>query len=447
MAQSVLEPAWGDANAANGKSMADNSKLRVPCEPYRRAAEPADDSSYGSDPLTELARLIGKNDPYAEFGRGGSRDDERQDAYARSGRARDDAQPSLAREHYDERYDERPEPAAGRRPDAYGSGRESYALNADLPLTPRVSDWRSDHAPSYDAEPHFGRDHESEPYGDDDALQARTEQHENDGNSDLVAAADNQEEQSYDDPPRANRHGGLATALALIGCAILGTAGAYAYRSYFGQPGVAQPPPVITADTATPAKIVPPTAGDAQSGKTIQDRVANASREQVVSKQEEPVALKDLGTQGAPRVVLPTPVTPTPGPAAAPSAPLLPRAPRQNRARSGLSLSALMGAIRAAGRQRALRLLRPALRRHRAQLRPRRRVPVGRCRLIRRPKTQARHQPRGRERLAHRCDPKVQRDRPAAFWCNSRRTRRRRTRPRRSAVCRPNFRTSLRAGR
>jgi hypothetical protein len=325
MAQSVLQPAWGDANAANGKSMADNSKLRVPGEPYRRAAEPADDSSYGSDPLTELARLIGKNDPYAEFGRGGSRDDERQDAHARSGRARDDAQPSLAREHYDERYyDERPEPAAGERPEAYGSGRESYALNADLPLTPRVSDWRSDHAPRYDEEPHFGRDHESEPYGDDDALQARTEHHEDDGNSDLGAAADNQEEQSYDDPPRAYRHGGLATALALIGCAILGTAGAYAYRSYFGQPSVAQPPPVITADTATPAKIVPPTAGDAQSGKTIQDRVANASREQVVSKQEEPVALKDLGTQGAPRVVLPTPVTPTPGPAAAPSAPAAP---------------------------------------------------------------------------------------------------------------------------
>src|SRR6202040_4167511 len=104
-------------------------------------------------------------------------------------------------------------------------------------------------------------------------------------------------DQMYDDPPRARRHGGLATALALFGCAILGTAGAYAYRSYFGQPRVAQPPPVITADTATPAKIVPPTAGDAQSGKTIQDRVANASREQVVSKQEEPVALKDLSTQ------------------------------------------------------------------------------------------------------------------------------------------------------
>ena len=116
----------------------------------------------------------------------------------------------------------------------------------------------------------------------------------------------------YDDPPRARRHGGLATALALIGCAVLGTAGAYAYRSYYGPPAAAQSPPVITADTSTPTKIVPAPTGDPQAGKFIQDRVANAGREQVVSKQEEPVAVKDLGTQSAPRVVLPAPVAPAP---------------------------------------------------------------------------------------------------------------------------------------
>ena len=321
MAQSVLQPAGGDANAANGKSMADDSKLRVPGEPYRRTAERGADDSFGSDPLTELARLIGKNDPYAEFGRSGSREDERQHGYARSESARDDWQLSSAREHYDERYDEGHEEA---RPESYGSGRDSYAPNADLPLTPRVSDWRSDHAPSYDEEPHPDHDQDGQSYGDED-LHARLEDHEDDQRADLGVSADHQEEQSYDDPPRAYRHGGLATALALIGCAILGTAGAYAYRSYFGQPGLSQPPPVITADTGLPSKIVPAPAGDAQSGKSIQDRVANATREQVVSKQEEPVALKDLGTQGAPRAVSPTPPAPAPGPSAvAPSAPAAP---------------------------------------------------------------------------------------------------------------------------
>jgi SPOR domain len=123
----------------------------------------------------------------------------------------------------------------------------------------------------------------------------------------------------YDDAPRARRHGGLATALALIGCAMLGTAGAYAYRSYTGHPSATQPPPVITADSSTPTKIVPVPAADPQSGRPTQDRLANAGKEQVISKQEEPVALKELGTQAAPRVVLPAPVAPVQPGAMAPA--------------------------------------------------------------------------------------------------------------------------------
>ena len=99
------------------------------------------------------------------------------------------------------------------------------------------------------------------------------------------------EDEMYDDAPHARRHSGLVTALALIGCAVLGTAGAYAYRSYSGVPSSTQPPPVIAADNSTPTKIVPATAGDPQSSKAVQDRLATAEREQLVSKQEEPVAL------------------------------------------------------------------------------------------------------------------------------------------------------------
>jgi hypothetical protein len=113
----------------------------------------------------------------------------------------------------------------------------------------------------------------------------------------------------YDDAPQTRRYGGLATALALIGCAMLGTVGAYAYRSYYGHHDPAQPPPVITADNSTPAKIVPTTAVDPQSNKPVQDWRTTA-KEQLVSKQEEPVTLKELGTQAAPRVVLPAPVAP-----------------------------------------------------------------------------------------------------------------------------------------
>ncbi len=133
----------------------------------------------------------------------------------------------------------------------------------------------------------------------------------------------------YDDAPRQRRHGGLATALALIGCAMLGTAGAYGYRSYYSHPTPGQPPPVITADSSTPTKIVPTSAGSSQSNKINHERLAHAAKEQVVSKQEEPVAVRELGTQAAPRVVLPAPVAPmqTLPPAASAPSPAPPAAP------------------------------------------------------------------------------------------------------------------------
>ena len=58
--------------------MADDYKYRPnrSNEPYRRGAEPprASDFSNGSDPLAELARLIGQNDPFADGGRGSARE-------------------------------------------------------------------------------------------------------------------------------------------------------------------------------------------------------------------------------------------------------------------------------------------------------------------------------------------------------------------------------------
>ena len=122
----------------------------------------------------------------------------------------------------------------------------------------------------------------------------------------------------YDDPPRVRRGSALPTALALIACAVVGTAGAYAFRSYYGTGGATQAPPVITADTANPTKIVPAT--DPRSGKGGQDRLASADKEQIISTQEEPVALKDLANQAAPRAALPTPVAPAQSAAPSPRA-------------------------------------------------------------------------------------------------------------------------------
>ena len=298
-----------------------------------------------SDPLAELARLIGRNDPYAEFGLSNARSSE------------PEPQP---RSHEDESYTSVPSPRAreddwrgrtyelpypdgnerayrARDAEDYAASR-SYVPDQGLEparfeqsqahqdaghqaahLDPHPDDWRYQHQPH-----HLSGDEaqgaalpaydEREEYDEREGRYAEHHQddHEVDHYADEEASPDPDREQMYDDPPHANRRGGLATALALIGCAMLGTAGAYAYRSYHNQPAAVGPAPVIAADNSTPTKIVPAPAGDSQLGKVIQDRVADAGREQIVSKQEEPVAEKDLGTQAVPRVVLPAPVAPAP---------------------------------------------------------------------------------------------------------------------------------------
>jgi hypothetical protein len=339
-------------------SMADDNTRRSyrSNEPYRHAAEPPRPSDQASDPLAELARLIGRNDPFAELGRSQPRQGSQQESQHA---AADDWHRAPAREPHFGHDD-----YAGREaPDSYhdsyrepyqGSHRESFqdAHRA----SPREADYDADHGSSYDprydsqqdyAEQYGAEGRRQDAYEDDRFRQGYHDpHHDGRGYDDLHAEHDGHqhgrhyadghdegrhdgdeadhyyeddaplaphEDEMYDDAPRARRRGGLATALALVGCAMLGTAGAYAYRSYAGHPGSMQSPPVITADNSTPTKIVPPSAADSQSTKAIQDRLANAGKEQIVPKQEEPVALKELGTSSTPRVVLPAPVAPVPG--------------------------------------------------------------------------------------------------------------------------------------
>src|SRR5262249_8246310 len=315
-------PTECDASIANGMSMADDNTLRPyrSSDPYRRAAEPSRPSQEASarDPLAELARLLGQSDPFADFGRSNSRQGQ-QEAHDAPATAPQDWQSAPARE---------PQFAIGGAQGrwAQGSGQEwsqeasqessqefSQESSQDYYSPAAQSEAQSSDSRFYD-ELHVGADQQTQYYDDN-----RTD----DGQHDAQEAAyyyqdddvplDPHEDAMYDDAPRARRGGGLVTALALIGCAVIGTAGAYAYRSYFGNPSATQPPRAIRADNSTPKKIVPASAGDPQSINVAQDRSANPDKEQIVSKQEEPVALKDLATQAAPRVVLPAPVAPGQG--------------------------------------------------------------------------------------------------------------------------------------
>jgi hypothetical protein len=300
--------------------MADDNTLRPyrSSDPYRRAAEPPRPSEEASarDPLAELARLLGQSDPFADFGRSNSRQGQ-QEAHDAPATAPDDWQSAPARE---------PQFAVGgaqgrwAQGASYGSSQESSQESSressqDYYSPAAQSEAQGSDSRFYD-ELHVGADQQTQYYDDNrtddaqhDAQEAEAEYYYQDDDIPL----DPHEDATYDDAPRARRGGGLVTALALIGCAVFGTAGAYAYRSYFANPSSTQPPPVIAADNSTPTKIVPASAGDPQSINVAQDRSASVDKEKIVSKQEEPVALKDLGAQAAPRVVLPAPVAPGQG--------------------------------------------------------------------------------------------------------------------------------------
>lgn len=302
---SVTSPTEGYACTGNGMSMADDPKLRSyrSNDPYRQAGEPSRPSEQASDPLAELARLIGQKDPFAEFGRSNSR---------QAARRTDDA-PTTAPDDW--RY------ASAREPQFTAdssASRETYGSSEDYaqPTAHEPEGWRSDpplHEPVHEEVP-LAADHQGQYHGDGLHQAAQYDDRMQDGQEANYDYQDDvplepHEDEMYDDPPGARRRSALVTALALIGCAMLGTAGAYGYRSYYSEASSTQPPPVITADSSTPTKIVPATAGDPQSGKAVQDRLTNA--EQLVSKQEEPVALKELAAQAS-RAAPPAPAAPPP---------------------------------------------------------------------------------------------------------------------------------------
>lgn len=278
------------------------------------------------DPLAELARLIGQSDPYAES--------RRSEAY-RSGRSGDNMQanPDAATDQvYAEKYEEADdryalpqatpaaapyppyspeqidrsyEPAAGGRyfsepASRFGGFREEEETDTDY-RNERAPVLRSQELPGYASE------------GPDNSYE--TDQPEHDAGEAYTA------DDGYDEPPRSRRRHGLVVVMAVFALAVVGTAGAFAYRSMFGSvlPSL---PPIIKASNG-PNKIVP-NYGESQPNNPDQTGVASAgSTEHLVSREEQPVNM-DAPTD-VPRVVSTIPIGPgqntaQPG-AAAPVAP------------------------------------------------------------------------------------------------------------------------------
>ncbi len=114
--------------------------------------------------------------------------------------------------------------------------------------------------------------------------------------------------EAYRDDSNPRRRGGLVVVVAVLGLAVLGTAGAFGYRAMFGGSVLPTLPPIIKPANG-PNKIMP-SYGDTQASNSSQSGTADASSsEKLVSHEEQPVEMQEA-PRAAPRVVSTIPITP-----------------------------------------------------------------------------------------------------------------------------------------
>jgi hypothetical protein len=285
---------------------------------YRGRDAGAPPRSQPDDPLAELARLIGQSEPATDY-----------DRDARGGPSFDQPASDLDWAAED-RYAQPREPAEA----DYDAPDEPYApaQHADLLPTFRPG------APSYDdaheppasrpfspparslngtrdyALPERARFHDEQepvqsvgrqPPGflsqlpDDRDYDYPPEQ----GGDDQAYALEDYEEEA----PAGRRRTGLVVVAAVLGLAVLGTAGAFAYRAMFGSSMLPSLPPIIKADDG-PNKIVP---NKPKSNASDQADASATSGEKLVSREEQPVDVP-APANSAPRVVSTIPIFPDP---------------------------------------------------------------------------------------------------------------------------------------
>jgi hypothetical protein len=270
--------------------MADDQSQR----PYRASEPPPARGSgkTGSDPLAELARLIGQTDPFGEYGREAARRSPPSQSVARADWNQPLGTSYTAQDGGDARA---PEPAPRYAGDGYPASPSAPAS----PFIPQDHGSQNYERQPYDAQPLAGG---TDPYAAEQGSH-RFPLGQSDTQQDFYDEAPVEDEYYEDAPPSRRRMVVMAIA-GVAALAVIGTAGAFGYRALVGSSGSTKPPPVIKADTA-PSKIVPATIGkDAQSNRLITERVNERGQsEKLVSREEQPmdrptaVALSQSGPQ------------------------------------------------------------------------------------------------------------------------------------------------------
>lgn len=316
----------------------DDHRYRNNPPPVGRGADPYRDGP-GDDPLAELARLIGQNDPFADFGQPAQQRQPYQAAPAREPRRAAEPRPLPEPPRYaaepppqdwpDERAYREPSPdpipaaeTPRRRPlsNIFPAQDPLRNLAARPPAEPAAPAYPA-HDEFEDAPPRFMARPRTQPAAPPPyAAAAPAAGHDDAGFVGIPPAnspfEDRQyqpepqypalEEEDYDDPPQGRRRGGLVLVVAILGLAVVGTAGAFAFRSMFVDGKSGNGSRVILADNR-PTKVVPETSGnETGSTKTIYDRIGDRSQtERVVPRQEQPVDVKEPSQSAYPRVVFP----------------------------------------------------------------------------------------------------------------------------------------------
>ncbi|MCC8965576.1 SPOR domain-containing protein [Bradyrhizobium sp. Pear76] len=277
-----------------------------------------------SDPLAELARLIGQTDPFGAANK----------PPPRPLQSRANARP----QQYEPEAEEDNTPPAGPPPWMQRARQETvvpppvqpppvqhteyeepeqdyqpspvhplhrYAAQQPQRASEPVAPYRPVEAPrqpeAFDDEPHYqSAGHEQDPSRYDDALYGQLEAGEQDLQRDPAYPEDPYAYEAYEEEPEPRkRSSGLITVAAVVALAVVGTGAALGYRNYVGSPRSGEPP-IIKADN-TPTKVIP---AQADAPAKTPDRMATGDgTEKIVSREETPV---DVNSKTAgPRVVFP----------------------------------------------------------------------------------------------------------------------------------------------
>jgi SPOR domain len=252
---------------------------------YDRSDDPHASTGGESDPLAELARLIGQTDPFGATGR------PQQQAARRTSAEPEMVTPPAGPPPWMKRVNRQEVPQQDAEPD-YPNSVHPLQRYAQARVAPERNDYET---PSYADEPDVDPSrYDDALYGQIDAGEERS-QHEQAYADEPYGYQDGYDDVAEDQP---KRRGGMATIAVVLALAVLGTGAAFAYRTFMGSPRTGEPP-IIRADTS-PTKIVPAATDVAPK---LPDRlVPGDGTEKIVPREEAPV---DVNAKVGPRVVFP----------------------------------------------------------------------------------------------------------------------------------------------